>query len=382
MKLLRIVPAMLLCAAAAWSTSAHAKCEGQVARAKKAKGPATAAAFEKLAACDTTEAKRNFTAVMQNAGDSDSLIALSMVAIDHEIWNPVWEMMGKIPDYDARDVVAEGIGQHCADNEQVVKFLQGAYFGLRDIDFQQWDDALVTCQAESFDAWLVQTVENPPAKQYDEKWAKVAEIYVARLGADALPSLAVGAQNAAENDGPFEAVLALMDSAVAPSLGEEMAPEHQQALEDALVTMAKGLPANQARSIADRLANAGSEGAAASLLPAIYPDRVGSDGSFTYGAVSIELADCKGVQSASLHATEISEPGNRYILQDDILEPMRAFKPKLSKCTTEGDWLVLATAEPMGGKGDLDDFTAGIEAQYIEKGYEVKIKEEKTVVLD
>ena len=36
----------------------------------------------------------------------------------------------------------------------------------------------------------------------------------------------------------------------------------------------------------------------------------------------------------------------------------------------------------MGGKGDLDDFTAGIEAQYIEKGYEVKIKEEKTVVLD
>jgi len=379
MKLLRMIPAFLV--ALAFSSTAEAKCESQISRAKKAKGAAAAAAYEKLAACDTTEAKRNFNAVMQNAGDSDSLIALSMVAIDYEIWNPVWEMMGKIPDYDARDVVANGIGQHCADDETVVNFLQGAYFGLRDIDFQQWDDALVACESESFDEWLVQTVRNPPAKQYDEKWAKVAEIYVARRGAGALPSLAEGAQKAAENDGPFDAILALMDSAVAPDLGEDMDPEHQAALEDALVTMAKGLPPEKARSIADRLANAGSEGAAASLLPAIYPDRV-SGGSFTYGAVSIELADCKGVQTAMFHVAEISEPGNRYIIQDDIQAPMQAFKPKLGKCTSEGDWTVLATSAPLGGGNDIDAFVAGLESQYAEKGYEVKVKTEKTVVLD
>lgn len=382
MKLMRIAPALLLCATAAWSTNADAKCESQVSRAKKAKGAATAAAFQKLAECDETEAKRNFNAVMQNAGDSDALIALSMVAIDAQIWNPVWEMMGKIPDYDARDVVASGIGQHCADDETVVSFLQGAYFGLRDIDFQQWDDALVACEAESFDAWLVQTVENPPAKQYDEKWAKVAEIYVARNGAAALPSLAAGAQKAAEIGGPFEAVLAMMDSAVAPELGEDMAKEDQAALEDALVTMAKGLPPEQARSIADRLANAGSEGAAASLLPAIYPDRVGSGGSFTYGAVAIELADCKGVLSATLHSAEVVEPGNRYIIQDDIQDVMKTFKPKLAKCTSEGEWTVLATSEPIAGGSDIDAFIAGIESQYVEKGYEVKIKAEKSVALD
>ncbi|MCP4808257.1 MAG: hypothetical protein GY913_27925 [Proteobacteria bacterium] len=372
---------MLLLLSALMGSDANAACEKQVAAAKKAKGAAVAPAFQKVVSCDAKAAKQNFPAIMQGAGDAESLIALSMVAIDAEVWNPVWEMLGKIPDYDARDVVAAGVGDQCGENETVVKFLQAAYFGLRDIDFAQWDDAMVSCKTESFDGWLMETVQNPPAKQYDEKWAKVAEVYVERKGADSLDSLAIGAQKAAGNGGPFEAILALMDAAVAPDLGEDISADDQARLEDALVNMAKGLPPEQARSIADRLANAGSEGAAASLLPAIYPDRVKSNGSFVYGAVAVEAADCDGTLNAVLHTAEVTEPGNRYILQDDIESPMRAFKPKLSKCMSEGDWTVIASAEPLGSDG-MDDFVSGLEAQFVEKGYEVKIKGEKGVTLD
>ncbi len=380
MKRLVIGSAALL-AALSISNPAHAACEKQVAQAEKASGVAVAEAFKGIVACDAKVAKQSFAKVMQNAGDSEALIALSMVAIEAEVWNPVWEMLGKIPDYDARDVVADGIGKQCADNDQVVKFLQGAYFGLRDIDFQQWDDALVSCQSESFDGWVVQTVENPPPKIFDEKYAKVAEVYVARNGVDALTSLARGAQAAAKNGGPFEAILALMDQAVAPELGEDMDPGEQKRLEDALVGMANDLPPEQARSVADRLANAGSDRAAAALLPAIYPDRFGG-GHFTYGAVAVEAGDCDGTKTAVLHVVEIQENATRYILVDHLTAPMRAIKPKLKKCTAEGAWPVIATDEPLGGDISLEAFVAGLEASYVDKGYEVSVKSEKSLSLD
>jgi hypothetical protein len=380
MKRLVIGSAALL-AALCISNPAEAACEKQVAQAERTQGVAVAEAYKAIVACDAKVAKQSFPKVMQNAGDSEALIALSMVAIDAEIWNPVWEMLGKIPDYDARDVVADGIGKQCAEDDTVVKFLQGAYFGLRDIDFQQWDDALVSCQSESFDGWVVQTVENPPAKVFDEKYAKVAEVYVARNGAAALPALANGAQAAAKNGGPFDAILALMDQAVAPELGEDMDPAEQKQLEDALVGMASVLPPEQARSVADRLANAGSDKAAAALLPAIYPDRF-KDGSFTYGAVAVEAGDCDGVQTAVLHVVEVTENATRYILSDDLTAPMRAAKPKLKKCTSEGDWTVIATDEPLGGDLTLDAFVSGLEASYADKGYEVSLKSEKGITLD
>ena len=380
MKTLKV--ALVALAGFLFSTNAQAACEAQLSRLDKAKEDTVVAVYKTVVDCDTKVAKDNYFKAMQKAADSDTLIELSMVAINAEIWTPVWEMVGKISDYDARDTVAAGIGEKCSENEQVVKFLQGAYFGLRDIDFQQWDDALITCQSETFDAWLVQTVENPPPKQYDEKWDTVAASYIQRTGVDSLDALAKGAVVAAANGGPFEAILAHMDAAVTPGLGEDFDPAAQARLEAAYTGMAKELPPEQARSVADRLANSGSDAAAAALLPAIYPDRVKSDGSFEYAAVAVELADCDGVKSAVLHSAVIVEPGTRYQFKKEIEAPMRAVKPRLAKCSSEGDWVVLLEASPIGGKGDAEAFTSDLEKQYVGKGYEVKVREEKSIVLD
>ncbi len=377
----RLIALPVLAAAALFSAPASAACEKEVAAAQKQEGAAVAPAFKKVIECDAKIAKQTFPTLLQKTADVESIVALSMVAINNDVWNPVWEMLSLIKDYDARDEVAAAIGGKCAENEKVVSFLQGAYFGLRDIEFSRWEGALVTCKAESFDAWMVSTVESPPAKQYDEKYSKVAEIYVKRNGVDSLESLSKAGVKAAENNGPFDAVLIAMDSAVAPELGADISADDQAALETALVSMAKSLPPEQARSIADRLSNAGSASAAASLLPAIYPDRL-RGGSFVYGGIAIESGECKGEKTAILHVAEVHEPGKRYLIAEDANAGMSAFSPKLKKCEMDEEtWPVIISAEPLSDDG-VDNFYATIEAQWTEKGYEVKRRDEDKVVLD
>ena len=378
----RLFALPLLAAAALFSAPATAACEREVAAAQKKQGAAVAPAFESVIACDAKIAKQTFPTLLQQTTDVESILALSMAAIDNEVWNPVWEMLSLIKDYDARDEVAAAIGGKCAENERVVSFLQGAYFGLRDIEFSRWEGALVTCEADSFDAWLVSTVESPPAKQYDEKYSKVAEIYVKRKGVASLEALSKAGVKAAENNGPFDAVLIAMDAAVAPQLGADISTEDQAALETALVAMAKSLPPEQAKSIADRLSNAGSSSAAASLLPAIYPERMRGGNSFVYGGIAIESGECKGGKTAILHVAEVHESGKRYIIANDANAGMSAFGPKLKKCEMDTEtWPVIISAEPLDSNG-LDEFYAMIESQWSEKGYQVKRRDENKIVLD
>lgn len=359
-----------------------ATCKSQLAKADKAQGAATVPAYAALMACDQSIAADHFEKIMQNAGDAETLVSLSMIAIEADQWNPVWSMLGKINDYNAQDDVSFLIGQQCAENEKVASFLQGAYFGLRDIEFARWDDALVTCVSPSFDAWMIGKITEPPDKLFDEKWNAVATAFVEKLGAAALPHLATGAIKAAEIGGPYEAILIHMNNTVEPALGDTVSPEDQAALETALSTVATGVTPEQARSVADKLSNSGSEAAAAALLPTIYPDRVQGSG-FHYGAVAVELADCKGTQSATLHVAVIEENGTRYSVGPAVDLPMRAMKPKLAKCTpADGQWPVYVTEEPLSGSGDLDALVDNITEQWTAKGYAVKRKDEKPVVLD
>ena len=357
----------LLAASAVSPSVEAATCKSQVARAERATGAAVIPAYQALVKCDKDLAGQTFEKVMQGAGDAETLVSLSMIAIDADIWNPVWNMIGKISDYSAQDEVAWRIGEHCATNDKVPNFLQGAYFGLRDIEFARWDDALESCESEAFDTWLVGKVEDPPDKLFDEKWNSVVTAYVER----------------AQIGGPFEAVLEHMTNTVAPALGEEILESDRRALAQALAGVAQQLPPEQGRSVADRLSNSGSEDDAAQLLPTIYPDRVQANGGFLYGAVSVESGTCKGVQSAVLHVAMIRDPGTRYLVQPDSEAPLRAFKPRLSKCTpADGSWPIYVTETPLADKDELDDLAETVTAQWQEKGYVVKRKDEKNVVLD
>jgi hypothetical protein len=362
---------------------AHAgKCDYLLRRADTYTEANLAKAFQDAVRCDKDFAEQNYTRFMASATDADTLVSLTMTALDANIWNPVWGQLSKIQSYDARDEIAARVGEACMENERVVSFLQGAYFGLRDIEFQQWDDAFVSCEAPALLDWLTTQIENPPDRLFDEKYNALMSIYVTKQGRGALKSLAKSAVRSAEA-GPYDAVLMQMDAAVAPQLGEDLSPEDRAALEAALIAVAKRVGADKSRAVADRLATAGAQEAAASLLPSIYADRMQSSGGFLYGAAAIERAECKGVKTAVIHHAEVNEAGKRWLILEEVEAPLRSAKARLSKCTPEdGDWPVATTPEPVRNGKEINAWLDGLEEQWSNKEYAVKMQGEKDVILD
>lgn len=357
------------------------KCDYLLRQADSAKGEALEQVFRELASCDRKLAEENYIRFMSSATDSDLLVSLSMTAIHADVWNPVWQQLGKISSYDARDEIARRIGETCSQDEKVVSFLQGAYFGLRDIDFQQWDDAFIACESPTLMDWMTQQVESPPDKVFDEKYNALMDIYMRRLKGRALHSLATAAIKAAEA-GPYDAILMQINAAVAPELGDVMPPEDQKTLQEELVRVARGVSNDKAHGVADSLANAGFQEAAARLLPTVYKERQQSDGSFLYGAVAIEAGECKGTNTAIVHVVEVKEPGKRWIVLTDVQKAIREVKPKLGKCNTDGEvWPVAVTPEPVGTGKDIDPWVAALVKQWTDKGFEVKTQNDRTIVL-
>jgi len=362
------------------SEAQAAKCDALLAKARASNGAAVAAAFKDLASCDPELAGESFKDLLKNATDSDALHDLSLVAVKANIWQPVWKMPGYITDYDVRDEVVRRIGSECATDESVVTFLQAAYSGLKDIEFQRWQKALEGCDAPALNLWMVKTAATPPQKVYDEKYNTLLGIYVKRARSEALASLQTAAIAAAEA-GPFDMILAQMNEAVAAPMGGEMAAADKEKLEGALIEVARAVKPEQAKLVADRLANSGSQRAAARLLPSIYPNRVQAGGAFLYGAVSVEAGECKGEKQAVLHFAEVTEPGKRWVILGDLEGPMRAYKPKLKDCTVESPWSVATTPEPVKGGDGIEAWLAELEKQWAGQGYSVKVQSEKPIKL-
>ncbi|MDP6934191.1 MAG: hypothetical protein QGG40_14800, partial [Myxococcota bacterium] len=360
--------------------SEAANCSFYVSRAKTAEGDYLAKTYRDLARCDAKLAEGNFNVFLKNATDADTLVKLSLAAIEADTWTPVWKMLGKITDYDARDEVAERIGVVCSENDKVVTFLQSAYFGVKSTDYQPWSPALTACKSTALQDWMNQTVQAPPETVYDDKYNALLDVFVDRMGPEALPLLAKGAVEAA-NNGPFETLLVQMEASVAPGLGGDMTEENRQALEGAMIEVAQAVTPEQARAVADRLANSGSDAAAAKLLPQVFPERVQSDGTLIYGGAVVETADCKGKKTAVIHFATVSDPGTRWNVFTPVSEAMTTLKPKLSKCESLGDWAVVTTPEPVQNGGEVQDWADGLKSQWENNEYSTSLKSEKDVVL-
>lgn len=360
------------------STPAMAgKCDAQVRAASTAKGPDAVAAFRRTLSCDKTEAEAAFDAFMRAAGEVDAVSEIALLAIDAEAYTPVWNMMEKIPDYDARDQVARKVGASCATHAKVIPFLQGAYFGLRNIQFGQWEDAFLTCEAPELQTWAEGVVGMPPASVYDEKYNTIATSFALARRVEALPTLTQAAIAASAQGGPFNAIIEKMDQAVQPrELGASMSAESRAALEGALVQVANAVAPEQAALVADRLYNAGAGTAAASLLPRVYPDRVQGDGTMLYGAATAEICGGKAV----LHVVNVREPAKRWSVVTDVEAPLRALKPRLN-CFSDGPWPVMVTPEPVRSGKEVSAWAATLLPPLQEKGLEASTKAEKDLVL-
>jgi hypothetical protein len=127
----------MILAAVLGSAPAEAACSSQVRRAASSSGAALAANFTALARCSTDEAEAQFDSLLPRAKTDKDLVALSMAAIESDVWTPVWRVLSHDAlTYDMRDRVAQQIGLNCTKNAKIVAFFKGAYFGLRDLEFQ------------------------------------------------------------------------------------------------------------------------------------------------------------------------------------------------------------------------------------------------------
>lgn len=349
------------------------KCDSIIRRVDSASGAKVAAVFEQAVKCDKGEATDNFARFMTRATDSDALVALSLVAIDNGIHDPVGKMPGKISDYDVRDAISGQIGASCGEHPGVVTFLKASYYSLRGLDFAQWDDGFLACDSPEIDTFLAEQIGKPPSNSYDEKYDQIMAIWVERKGAGAIPALQTAAIAAAEG-GPYDAILMKLEEAVAPDLGQDISPENKAALEGALVEIAKNVGTDQAKAVAEKLYNAGSEDQAAGLMPTIYADRV-QGGGLVWGGLSVERGECKGTKTAVLHVFDVKAPAARYSVFDEVQAPLRGVKPKLKKCDAEeGDWPVAVSPEPLAGSAE--DWAREVGVEWANQGYEVDVKTE------
>ncbi len=285
-------------------------------------------------------------------------------------------MLEKLP-YDVRGDLAKDVGSSCTEHPRVASFLQGAYYGLRAPQFSPWGPALSRCTHSDFVTWMEGIVAAPPAQAYDEKYNAILGAYVEVVGITALPTLRAAA-GAVANGGPCNAIVEQMEDAAQPAgFGKSMSDADRAQLEEALVGVAREVTAQQASLVADRLYNAGSHAAAISLLPIIYADVISGNGKLLYGVAAIEACD----QQAVVHWSAVSEPASRWMILEEVEDAARGFKPRL-KCQADGDWPVLATNGPVGGKSDLETWVDEISASWTGKGFEVKGREEKAISLD
>ena len=126
--------------------------------------------------------------------------------------------------------------------------------------------------------------------------------------------------------------------------------------------VAQAVP-QKAQAVADRLISSGSNDAAAKLLPTLFADRL-EGGYFSYVGAALELADCEGEKTAIIHYNIIKESGTVWGVQSQAEAQWSNWKPKLKKCSKEGDsWIALSTPDPTIDSGE--DWLKKVEKQQI-----------------
>ena len=362
------------------TSQAHAACESILKSTRSLPRHHVAPTYAKLIACDAKTAESNFNEFLKAGGDTKTIAELSKVAVQNDLYAPVWGMFDAFSDYidyGQRKDIATEIGATCESSGKTLPFLQGAYFGLGSRQFDQWRPAFEACESEALAAWMKDTVSAPPSSAYDSKYTMLCDLYVERMGRESLPALESAMQSAVVSGGPVRELIDKMGDALRPQeFGATMGEEELALLGDTLVPIATQAPPEAARLIADGLHQMGKSDAALQLLPSIYADRIRGDGSLLYGLASIE--ECSG--QTVVHWAVITEYGENWSLFGLLDERGRSFKPRL-KCTAEGPWPVMTTPEPVAAKGDVETWAETFVLERQNSGMEASAREEKSVTL-
>lgn len=338
-------------------------CDAYVAKAATARGEALVSTYKSLAKCDVNLARTTFDRFAVSAGDVETLVPLTLAALDVEAFEGVWGFITKVP-AEHRTTVAQEVGAACESHPSVVSFFRTTYAGMKGPEFSSWKPALGKCASPAMASWLDEVVAQPPTSTYNERYNAVLTALVDQRHAGALPVLEQAAITAGKQGGPFGAVL---DAIQRTADGHGSTAD----LEQTLVRIAAAVPPESARAVADRLLNAGNEPLAASLLPAIYPDRVQSDGTMLWAVAAVEACDGDAV----IHWATVREQPKRLSVLDAATVPLRTTKAKL-KCPPDTAWTIRAAEEPVASESDAAAWVDTLVTELDGQGLKAKLKQE------
>lgn len=363
-----------------FSNSAYAKCEGYVRKATESKGKVVIDNFKQAYACDPEVAKNNFFEFMKSANDLDSLQRLVLTAIELSpmLWEVVGSIPGKIPDFSVRDQLTVSLGEECNNNENLRKFMQTSYVTMGGTTFGNWDDAYINCTHEEIENWIIERIETPPQQTFSEKYNTLLSVLSKKKGTAALAHFQIAAI-AAEKTGPYKDILRKISDTVTPPIGGTMSSSDKEALENTLLAIAQKVDKKNATDVAYQLAGAGSEDKAAQLLPTIYSEQY-KDG-FTYGVAAIELGKCKDQKQAIVHFADLNDKKVIWSVREEATKALRASKPKLEKCESEGDWNIVITTNPLSDPKEVKTWADELVNEYSGKGYKTKGQKEKSIII-
>jgi hypothetical protein len=351
-------------------------CDGYVRQADKATGAALVKAYKSVITCDRAQAQTSFARFMLKATDMDTLVPLTLAAIDAELFQPVWDMTERLP-YEYHVPLAEALGAACAEHPNVEPFVKGGYAVLKSTQFVSWKPVLSACRTPSLDAWMLDLVASPPKSPYNDKYNTIITTYTALHRMAALPVLEKAAIAAGNGGGPFNNIIETIQQAMQPAnYADKVSDEDRMITETLLVNVANAVPPEQARLVADRLYTAGNPELAASLLPAVYPNRVQDDGSLLWAGAAIETCD----GAASVHWVSFTSAPTLWDITEQVSQPLRGAKPKL-KCAAEGDWPIFVTDAPLTDDTAVDLWIDSLVTEWTGKSLKVKAVQEKKLVL-
>jgi len=158
--------------------TAFAGCSSFASQSGNTNGDALVTAYGKYIACDKGAAEASFSDFFASAKEIEVQVALAVVAIEAESYLPVWSMLGDVKDYTRRNAISREIGNQCAEHPNVVNFLQGAYYGLKNTEFGKWDEALITCESDDLAKFINATASAPPTSTYDEKYNTMLKVLI------------------------------------------------------------------------------------------------------------------------------------------------------------------------------------------------------------
>lgn len=354
----------------AFGEAEASRCGGYIKKAEYAKDAALIDAYRRLKICDVEVAKENFDRFARASNNSSTFTEITLMGIDAGVTDAVWEAFSD-KSYDVQSPIVERVGAECGEGNVYESFLQASYVKLRGPEFLSWEPALRACESDSMGQWLQTQVMSPPASRYNDKYNVILSAYAERVGDKGLDSLREAAIVAGNTGGPMASVLDTMAKTIEPSGMGAIDPAKQEALNAAYVQVGRAVEPAAARMVMDRLQNGGNEELAASLLPAVYADRVQSNGSMLWGVAALEQCDGMGV----LHWSTYAEAPKRLDVSETVTPALQGAKAKL-KCESE-ERVILVSPEPVADKSAAEAWAEEMAAQWSQNGLEIKLKAEK-----